>query len=142
MHQIILLPLGLATTSGCLVAGGDVVAIEIGTQAAISAEQDLDSDTGWIDPPPPPPEIAPQSDRKEVTIDPPANEAEPVPQPEVLSPSDAVDPAVNGPTSETPSRSDSSPDFRTITGKQSTPLHPKRDLMRKSGQHLATPIHP
>ena len=142
MRRSLIFLLGFAIASACLMAGNDVVALEIGNQVAHVSERDLDSDTGWVDPPPPPPEIDTPSDRKEVTINPPAVETEPVPQPDVVSPSDAMDPVVNGPTLENYSPSDSGQGISPITGKPSTPLHPTADLPSSSSNYLATPIHP
>ena len=134
--------MGFAIGFACLLAGNDVVALAIGNQAAHLSERDLDSDTGWVDPPPPPPEVDTPSDRKEVTINPPDVGTEPVPQPDVVSPSDATDPVDNGPTLEIYPPSDSGQGISPITGKPSTPLHPTADLSSSSSTYLATPIHP
>lgn len=142
MRRLLLFFLGFAIGFVCLLAGNDVVALAIGNQAAHLSERDLDSDTGWVDPPPPPPEVDTPSDRKELTIDPPDVGTEAVPQPDVVSPSDAMDPIVNGPTLENYPPSDSVQGISTITGKPSTPLHPTADLRSSSSRYLATPIHP
>ena len=142
MRRLLLFFLGFAIGFVCLLAGNDVVALAIGNQAAHLSERDLDSDTGWVDPPPPPPEVDTPSDRKELTIDPPDVGTEAVPQADVVSPSDAMDPIVNGPTLENYPPSDSVQGISTITGKPSTPLHPTADLRSSSSRYLATPIHP
>ncbi len=142
MRRLLGFLLGFAVASACLIVGNDVVALEIGNQALHVSERDLDSETGWVDPPPPPPEVDTPSDRKEVTIDPPDVGIEAVPQPDVVSPSDAMDPVDNGPTLENYPPSDSDQGISPITGKPSTPLHPTADLPSSSSKYLATPIHP
>ncbi len=142
MRRLLGFLLGFAVASACLIVGNDVVALEIGNQALHVSERDLDSETGWVDPPPPPPEVDTPSDRKEVTIDPPDVGIEAVPQPDVVSPSDAMDPVDNGPTLENYPPSDSGQGISPITGKPSTPLHPTAELPSSSSKYLATPIHP
>ncbi len=142
MRRLLGFLLGFAVASACLIVGNDVVALEIGNQALHVSERDLDSETGWVDPPPPPPAVDTPSDRKEVTTDPPDVGIEAVPQPDVVSPSDAMDPVENGPTLENYPPSDSGQGISPITGKPSTPLHPTADLPSSSSKYLATPIHP
>ncbi len=134
--------LGAVLAVACLLYGGIGLANGDSNGRMKSPADEPSPGKAWVDPPPPPPESGDKPSRQETTNELPQQETNGSVTPEqTFTSNDAEANAESAAPAAVPSFQ---PEERVDapTAAPRTPLYPERDLVWKSSQHLATPMHP
>ncbi|MAT61949.1 MAG: hypothetical protein CMH41_09965 [Micrococcales bacterium] len=133
--------LGAVLAATCLLYGGIGLANDDSHGRTKSPADEPNSGSAWIDPPPPP-ESGDKPSRQETTNDPPQQGTNGTATPEqTFTSNDAEANAESAAPAAVPSLQPEERVEAPIAAPR-TPLYPDRDLLWKSSQRLATPMHP